>query len=392
MSTSEPPSRPPVGPPVEAVDRRTRVAVVFGGRSSEHGVSCLTAADVIVALDPIRYDVIPVGIASDGRWVLESSDPERFRISAGKLPTVDAGGAEIALRTSERGQLVVTEPGEVPRTLGEVDVVFPLLHGPWGEDGTLQGLLEMAGIRYVGAGVLASAVGMDKEFMKLAFAAAGLPQLPYTVVRPRSWDTDPAAVRESVASLGYPVFVKPARAGSSFGISRVESPDDLDAAVERARAYDPKVLVEAAAIGAREVECGVLEGLDGHGPEASVLGEIRLADDSSHTFYDFEAKYVDGSAELDVPADVPSAVSDRLRDWAVRAFDAIGGEGLARVDFFVLRNRSGAGALVINEINTMPGFTPTSMFPRVWAATGLDYPALVDRLVTTALQRGTGLR
>jgi D-alanine-D-alanine ligase len=195
-----------------------------------------------------------------------------------------------------------------------------------------------------------------------------------------------------VASLGYPVFVKPARAGSSFGISRVESPDDLDAAIERAREYDPKVLVEAAAIGAREVECGVLQGLDGDGPEASVLGEIRLADDSTHTFYDFEAKYVDGSAELDAPADLPSDVSDRLRGWAVRAFDAIGGEGLARVDFFVLRSRPGVGTLVINEINTMPGFTPTSMFPRVWAATGLDYPALVDRLVTTALQRGTGLR
>jgi D-alanine-D-alanine ligase len=396
MSTSRPPSEPvsdPLsGPPRQPVDTRTRIAVVFGGRSSEHGVSCLTAADVIAALDPARYDVIPVGIARDGRWVLESSDPDRFRITAGRLPAVDPGGAEIALRTTEQAQLVVHEAGEVPRTLGEVDVVFPLLHGPWGEDGTLQGLLEMAGIRYVGAGVLASAVGMDKEFMKLAFAAAGLPQLPYTVVRPRQWEHDPAAVRESVASLGYPVFVKPARAGSSFGISRVERPADLDSGIELAREHDPKVLVESAAIGAREVECGVLEGVDGGGPEASVLGEIRLAGGSSHAFYDFEAKYVDGSAELDAPAAVPPEVSDRLRAWAVRAFEAIGGEGLARVDFFVLQDRVGTGTMVVNEINTMPGFTPTSMFPRVWAATGLDYPALVDRLVTTALHRGTGLR
>ncbi len=383
-----PPAEPPAGPPAEAVDRRTRVAVVFGGRSSEHGVSCLTAADVIAALDPARYDVIPVGIAPDGRWVLESSDPERFRITAGRLPEVDATGAEIALRTSEQGELVVHEPGEVPRTLGEVDVVFPLLHGPWGEDGTLQGLLEMAGIRYVGAGVLASAIGMDKEFMKVAFAAAGLPQQPYAVVRPREWEHDPAAVREAVASLGYPVFVKPARAGSSFGISRVESADDLDDAIEWAREHDPKVLVEAAAIGAREVECGVLEGLDGGQPEASVLGEIRLGMDSAHTFYDFEAKYVDGSADLDTPAKVPDDVSDRLRRWAVTAFEAIGGEGLARVDFFLLAGDT----MVVNEINTMPGFTPTSMFPRVWAATGLDYPALVDRLVTMALRRRTGLR
>jgi D-alanine-D-alanine ligase len=378
-------------PPVDAsspVDNRIRVAVVFGGRSSEHGVSCLTAADVIAALDPARYDVIPVGIAPDGRWVLESSGLERFRISAGRLPEVDGSGAEIALRTAAQGELVVHEPGDVPRTLGQVDVVFPLLHGPWGEDGTLQGLLEMAGVRYVGAGVLASAVGMDKEFMKVALAAAGLPQLPYAVVRPREWDSDAAAVRETVASLGYPVFVKPARAGSSFGISRVETADDLDAAIEHARSFDPKVLVEAAAGGAREIECGVLQGLDGGAPEASLLGEIRLTDDSTHLFYDFEAKYVDGSADLSAPAEVPDDVSDRLRRWAVTAFEAIGGEGLARVDFFLL----GGGTVVVNEINTMPGFTPTSMFPRVWAASGLDYAALVDRLVSTALQRPLGLR
>jgi D-alanine-D-alanine ligase len=208
------------------------------------------------------------------------------------------------------------------------------------------------------------------------------------VVRPREWATDPAAVRESVAALGYPVFVKPARAGSSFGISRVDTADGLDRAVDAARELDPKVLVEAAAVGAREIECGVLEGRDGGVPEASVLGEIRLRADSPHTFYDFEAKYVDDSAELDAPADLSDEVADRLRWWALRAFEAIGGEGLARVDFFLLPN----GRAVINEINTMPGFTPTSMFPRVWAASGLSYPALVERLVSTAAGRSTGLR
>ncbi|MBA2641145.1 MAG: D-alanine--D-alanine ligase [Nocardioidaceae bacterium] len=388
MSTPDAADEALTPPSQTAVDGRTRVAVVFGGRSPEHGVSCLTAADVIAAIDPARYDVIPIGIAADGRWVLESTDAARFRISDGRLPEVDATGTEIALRSSQRAELVVHEPGAIPRTLGDVDVVFPLLHGPWGEDGTLQGLLEMAAVRYVGAGVLASAVGMDKEFMKLTFAAAGLPQLPYAVVRPAQWEHDRAAVREAVDSLGYPVFVKPARAGSSFGISRVEAAGDVEQAIEHARRFDPKVLVEAAALQAREVECGVLEGIDGGRPEASVVGEIRLHPSAQHTFYDFEAKYVDGTASLEAPADLPDALGEQLRHWAVRAFEAIGGEGLARVDFFVL----GHNRAVVNEINTMPGFTPTSMFPRAWAASGLDYPGLVDRLITAALQRGTGLR
>ena len=369
--------------------RRPRVAVVFGGRSSEHGVSCLTAGEVIAALDPDRFDVVPIGITTQGRWVLESARPGRFSISAGQLPVVDPHGAEVALGTDpERRALVVSEPGQVPHTLGEVDVVLPLLHGPWGEDGTIQGLFELAGVRYVGAGVLASAVGMDKHYMKLIFAAAGLPMLPYVVVRPREWEDEPAVVRESVASLGYPVFVKPARAGSSFGISRVERPESLDDAVAAARQHDPKVLVEAAAIGARELECGVLEGLSGAPPEASGVGEIVLDTSAGHTFYDFEAKYVDGGGVAQVPADVPDAVAAQVREWAVTAFGAIGCEGLARVDFFWLPD----GRVLVNEINTMPGFTPTSMFPRLWAAAGLDYAALVERLVRLALERPTGLR
>ncbi|MBA2457077.1 MAG: D-alanine--D-alanine ligase [Nocardioidaceae bacterium] len=367
---------------------RPRVAVVFGGRSSEHGVSCLTAGEVIAAIDHDRFDVVPIGITTEGRWVLESSRPGRFAITAGGLPVVDPDGAAVALASDSGRELVVSEPGAVPHPLGEVDVVLPLLHGPWGEDGTIQGLFELAGVRYVGAGVLASAVGMDKHFMKLVFAAAGLAQMPHILVRAQQWQVDRPAVRERVAALGYPVFVKPARAGSSFGISRVEDPEALDAAVEVAHQYDPKVLVEAAALGARELECGVLQGRDGAPPEASVVGEIELDNSSGHTFYDFVAKYVDGGGVARVPADVPGAVAQDVRRQAIVAFEALGCEGLARVDFFWMPG----GQVLVNEINTMPGFTPTSMFPALWAASGLDYPALVDRLLCLALDRSTGLR
>jgi len=352
-------------------------------------VSCLTAGQVIAAIDRERYDVIPIGITPQGRWVLESAQPERFAIGPEGLPHVDATGADVVLTNDPASrELVVREPGQVPHTLGEVDVVLPLLHGPWGEDGTIQGLFEMAGVRYVGAGVLASAVGMDKQYMKLIFAAAGLCVLPYVVVRPSQWESERDAVRASIASLGVPLFVKPARAGSSFGISRVEDVGELEAAIEIARQFDPKVLVESAAIGARELECGVLQGLDRGAAEASVVGEIVLQSDSGHTFYDFEAKYVDGGGKPQVPADVSPRVADDVRSSAVRAFEAIGGEGLARVDFFLMPDEQ----LVINEINTMPGFTPISMFPSMWAASGVSYPALVDRLLRLALERPLGLR
>ena len=367
--------------------RRPRVAVVFGGRSSEHGVSCLTAGEVIRAIDPERYDVVPIGVTREGRWVLESGDPGRFAITDRRLPSVDVDGAEVVLAGDpSRRELAVYEPGELPRTLGEVDVVLPLLHGPWGEDGTIQGLLEMADVRYVGAGVLASAVGMDKQHMKIAFAAAGLPLLPYVVVTPRRWAHDEAGVRAAVDALTYPVFVKPARAGSSVGISRSDGPEQLDAALELARASDPKVIVEAAAVGAREIECGVLDSPSG--PEASSPGEIVIDADSGHTWYDFDAKYVDGGGTAVVPADVSPQIAALVREQALTAFEAIGAEGLARVDFFLLPG----DRLVINEINTMPGFTPTSMFPAMWAAQGVDYPQLVDRLLRTALQRPQGLR
>lgn len=369
--------------------RKPRIAVVFGGRSSEHAISCVTAGSVLRAIDTERYDVVPVGIATDGRWVLESADPGRLAIGAGgTLPEVDASRSPVALSNdAQASELVVHEPSTVPRTLGEVDVVFPLLHGPWGEDGTIQGLLEMAGVRYVGAGVLSSAVGMDKQFMKLVLQGHGLPVLPYVVLGARAWQDDPSACTESVDALGYPVFVKPCRGGSSIGISKVRDASELAAAVEAAQQHDPKVLVEAAAQDAREVECGVLDGFEGEPPLASVVAEIRV--DPAHDFYDFAAKYLpEEHTELDVPADLSDEVAGRVRELAVAAFRALTCEGLARVDFFVLPDER----VVINEVNTIPGFTPSSVFPRMWAACGLDYPALVDRLIQLALQRDTGLR
>jgi D-alanine-D-alanine ligase len=358
------------------------VAVVFGGRSSEHSISCISAGSVIAALDPEKYDVVPVGIAPDGRWVLESADEGHLALGpSGELPSV-TGKREVAL-TPGQG-LVVTDPGDVPDVLGEVDVVFPVMHGPWGQDGTLQGLLEMADVRYVGAGVLSSAVGTDKHFMKQLFMAAGLPVLPYVLVRPGQWERDPAAIREAVEALDYPVFVKPARAGSSFGISRVESVDELDEAIEEARRYDPKVLVESAAGNAREVEIGVLQGLDGGDPEISAIAEITVAPE--HSFYDFEAKYLEQSYRI--PASLNEEVVEQVHSLAVRAFEALDVEGLARVDFFVMPDNR----VLVNEVETMPGFTATSMFPLLWQESGLSYPALVERLVQLALDRETGLR
>ncbi|NED97004.1 D-alanine--D-alanine ligase [Phytoactinopolyspora alkaliphila] len=376
----------------ETPPRRVRVAVVFGGRSSEHTISCVTAGGVLSAMDPERYDVIPVGITRQGRWVLSDSKPDQLAIADGKLPEVadDGGTVILPLGDKEAGrpgsELVIQSPGDVPRELGAVDVVFPLLHGPYGEDGTIQGLLELAGVRYVGSGVLASAVGMDKHVMKVLLAGAGLPVAKHVLVEPGPWEPQRERVSRLVAELGWPVFAKPARAGSSMGVAKVEGPGDLEAAVLAAREHDPKVIVEEAVIG-REIECGVLDGVDGGEPEASVLGEIQF--DSSHAFYDFQAKYLpEGDVRLAIPADVPDGTADEMRRMAVAAFRALACESLARVDFFLRAD----GGVVVNEVNTMPGFTSTSMFPMLWAETGLDYPALVDRMITTALNRPLGLR
>ncbi|WP_285493292.1 D-alanine--D-alanine ligase family protein [Actinomadura sp. NBRC 104425] len=364
---------------------KIRVAVVFGGRSSEHAISCVTAGAVMAAIDRDRYEVVPVGIARDGRWVLAPED-QQLAIEDGRLPEVSGDGKALALPFDPATKgLVVVEPGRVPATLTEVDVVLPLLHGPYGEDGTIQGMLDLAGVRYVGAGVLASAVGMDKGFMKLVWQARGLPVGRYVMVGDREWRTARTAKLDEIKQLGLPVFVKPARAGSSMGISKVESEDDLTAAVEAAREHDPKVIVEAAIVG-REIECGVLQGLDGGPAEASLPAEILMTGD--HDFYDFETKYLDGTTRLAIPPDLPPGAVAEVQRLAVAAFDALDCEGLARVDFFYTPD----GRWILNEINTMPGFTPSSAFPQMWAASGVDYPALVDRLIRTALDRPSGLR
>lgn len=341
---------------------------------------------MLAALDRDRYDVVPIGITREGRWVLTADDPSTLAIENGNLPEVSSSDSGVVLTADPtRRGLVVHDSQSVPEILTGVDVVLPLLHGPFGEDGTIQGLLETAGVPYVGAGVLASAMAMDKQYMKLVLVGSGLPDIAHVVVRPREWETDRAAVRESVTSLGFPVFVKPARGGSSIGITKVHDIGELDDAIEHARESDPKVIVEAMIEG-REIEVGVLEGLDGNPPDVSVAAEISVR--KGREFYDFDAKYLAGDTDITVPADLPERVYEQIRTLAVAAFEALSCEGLARVDFFVTPDDQ----VFVNEVNTMPGFTPTSVFPRVWAATGLDYAALVDRLVQSALQRSTGLR
>ena len=352
--------------------RKTRVALLFGGRSGEHSISAATAAGVLKAIDRSKYDVVPIGITRGGQWVLTSSDATQFELAAGHLPEVteDSGTALDTLSDA-----------------GPIDVVFPVLHGPFGEDGTIQGLLEMANVRYVGCGVLASAVGMDKHYMKVAFAAAGLPVGPYVVVRPRDWERRQAEIVAEVSQLRFPVFVKPARAGSSLGVTRVDDLTHLVGAVDLARFHDPKVIIEQGIEG-REIECAVLGGRGGGPARASVPGEV-VVDHDEADFYDFEAKYLSASqARTDAPAELPDAVAATIQEYAVRAFEAIGGEGLSRVDSFVTPE----GEVILNEINTMPGFTPISMYPKMWEASGLAYRDLIDELIQLAVERPIGLR
>lgn len=347
---------------------RIRVAVVYGGRSSEHAISCVSAGSILRHLDPTRFEVIPVGITRDGSWLREDADPSQLAISDRRLPEV-SGHTDTPLALAAE-------------ILASVDVVFPILHGPYGEDGTIQGLLELAGIPYVGAGVFASAAGMDKEFSKKLMAAAGLPIGDYVVLRPRQAAPTP----EQIERLGFPLFVKPARGGSSIGVSRVLTAAELPEAIAEARRHDPKVIVEAG-IDGREVECGVLEFPDGS-VKASAIGEIRVeVGDRDDSFYDFETKYLDDAAELDVPAKVDDDTADRLRELAIETFTALDCQGLARVDFFLTQDGP-----VVNEINTMPGFTTISMYPQMWGASGIEYDTLVGTMVETALARGTGLR
>jgi D-alanine-D-alanine ligase len=367
---------------------KTRVALLFGGRSGEHPISCATASGVMRAIDRDKYDVVPIGITKEGQWVLTSSNPDDWEIHGNTLPEVTAdSGAELffARRVGDQA-LRVMEPGHLPEELGDVDVVFPLLHGPFGEDGTVQGFLELADLKYVGCGILASAVGMDKHFMKLALQGAGLAVGPYTLIKPWQWRTQRDECIAAVEKLTFPVFVKPARAGSSLGITRIDSIDQLPAAMEEAQKHDPKVLVEQGIVG-REIECAVLGGHGDERPRASIPGEIQVREDG-HTFYSFEAKYLDASSRTICPTDLPAEVAAAVQDAAVRTFEAVDGEGLSRVDVFVTPDYQ----IIVNEINTMPGFTPISMYPQMWEVSGVHYADLIDELIQLALERPTGLR
>ena len=346
--------------------------VLFGGRSGEHEVSCESARHVAAAFDPDRYEVVPVGIARDGRWLLPEASK---RVLAG-------GRLEIPATAFE----VVGEPVALRSAAGsaglEADVVFPVLHGPNGEDGTVQGLLELAGVAYVGSGVLGSALGMDKAMMKRMFRDRGLPIGGFVAVRSAEWERDPGGILAAAGSLGFPCFAKPANAGSSVGVSKCEDPRALVAGIEEAFHHDRKVLIEEAIPG-REIEVGVLGNDD---PEASVPGEVL----PGREFYDYAAKYLDETSRTVVPADLPARVAGDLRRLALAAFQAVDAAGMARVDFFYDEGPHGHGGgrgIVVNEINTIPGFTTISMFPKVWEASGVSYPRLLDRLVDLALER-----
>ena len=346
-----------------------RVGVVFGGRSGEHEVSLASARSIMAVMDRANYDVVPIGITHAGRW-LTSGDPM----------TALAGGEQAVLPSELQDPATGRElvPGATGGRFPPLDVIFPVLHGPFGEDGTVQGLLELAGVPYVGCGVLASSLAMDKIASKEAFIAHGLPVAPYRAVKRKRWESEPAAVIADLETiLGYPMFVKPANLGSSIGVGRAGNRRELAAALAEAARYDRKLLVEAAVPNAREIECSVLGNDD---PLASAPGEVV----PSNEFYDYAAKYLDGSSELRIPAPIPAGLATQVRELAIRAFLALDGAGLARVDF-LLDDLS--GKLYLNEVNTMPGFTSISMYPRLWAASGIAYAELIDRLIDLALER-----
>jgi D-alanine-D-alanine ligase len=356
------------------------VVVLFGGRSSEHSISSATAGGVLHAINRDRYRVIPVGITRDGVFVLEDDDPDKFALDAHKLPEVTDNGTRILWPEggSDRSMDVRRADGSVDG-LGAVDVVLPILHGVEGEDGTVQGFLETLGIPYAGGGVLDSALCMDKHFMKIVLQAAGVPVAPWVTVTRSGWARDAETVRSDAASLGLPVFVKPARAGSSVGVSKVSHPSELEAALEVAFTEDEKVLIEAAMVG-REIEVAILEGRRGAGARVSLPGEIVL---TTREFYDFEGKYLGGDgAEVVCPAELSEDEIAAVQDLGIRSFDSVDGRGLARVDFFLTDD-----GLYVNELNTMPGFTPISMFPKCWIASGMSYAELITELIDTALER-----
>ncbi|MEV4667190.1 D-alanine--D-alanine ligase family protein [Microbacterium sp. LWO12-1.2] len=360
------------------MDKQT-VVVLFGGRSSEHSISSATAGGVLGAIDRDRYDVIPIGITREGAFVLEDDDPAKFPLDAEHLPEVVDNGSRVRWPEpgGDRTLRVVHTDGTV-EGLGEIDIVLPILHGTHGEDGTIQGYFDTLEVPYAGGGVLDSALCMDKHFMKIALQAAGIAVAPWVTVRRRDWAENAETIREDAAALGLPLFVKPARAGSSVGVSKVAVPEELDAALALAFAEDDKVLIETGVVG-REIEVAVLETAEG--VRASLPGEIVL---TSRGFYDFEGKYLGGDGvDVVCPAELTEAEVSAIQEAGIRAFEAVDGRGLARVDMFL----TAAGELVVNELNTMPGFTPISMFPKCWVASGLSYGDLISELIEAGLRR-----
>ena len=349
---------------------KTRVLLVFGGQSAEHEISVISARSVYAAIDTSRYEVILAGISRSGQWFLADGERQLLEcdeVSAGSGVPVQLGG----------GQRDLVGSGGIDIGNGSFDVVFPLLHGPHGEDGCVQGLLELADAAYVGAGVAASAVGMDKELARAVFAHAGLRQTEYLVVRRSAWKVDPTSILARIENaLRYPLFVKPVNLGSSIGISKVHDVESLGAALDVAAGYDIKMMVESSVEQARELECAVLGNDD---PKASVIGEIIPGAE----FYDYTTKYIDDRSQLIVPADLSKSEKVSIQEMSLEAFRAIDGAGLARVDFLL----SPSGEVFLNEINTMPGFTPISMYPRLWQASGIEYPELIGQLIQLALGR-----
>jgi len=359
---------------------KQRVVILFGGASSEHSISCATAGGVLSAIDRAKYEVIPVGITREGIFVPAVDDSTKWTLTEGELPSVQFEGKTVIWPTGSSKELKVQDKDGSLSSLGNVDVVFPVLHGPNGEDGTMQGFLELHNLPYVGNGVFASAAGMDKEFSKALFIAAGLPVTPHVVITKDNWLLDPESTLEKVRNLGsLPLFVKPARAGSSIGVSKVKDMADFASALEIAFAEDNKVTVEKSLVG-REIECAVLSRLGGGAPRVSVAGEIVIR---SGEFYDFDAKYRDADAvELICPAELSSDELFEMQVLARRAFKALGCFGLARADFFLTKD-----GFFVNELNLMPGFTPISMYPKCWQASGVTYPELIDDLIQLAFER-----
>ena len=356
--------------------KKIKVGIIFGGRSGEHEVSFCSASSIIKAIDKDKYTVVPIGITKEGRWI--SPQDSELALQSGKIK----GKSTVILLNDPSGRALVridnNQRLDKSSTLEKLDVIFPVLHGPYGEDGTVQGLLELADIPYVGAGVAASAISMDKDLMKTIFQQKGLPILKWLTIKRKEWQKDKEKILSIIQNdFEYPLFVKPTNLGSSVGITKVHKKEELEEAIDLASSYDRKILIEEGLKEAREIECGVLGNDE---PQVSVAGEVKPAGE----FYDYDSKYIDKGTQLIVPADLPDGVSRKVQEIALNAFKAVDAAGMARVDFFVSKKEN---KIFLSEINTIPGFTSSSMYPRLWEASGISYPELIDRLIQLALER-----